>query len=177
LHPLDYVSFGGLLPLFDANREAHLPTYYSALALLACGALFAVIGAAEGAASPAARRRWTGLAIVAALASLDEATTLHETLGSLIERGFSPGGYLYFMWVVPGALVVLVVALAYRSFVARLQRDLRRALIVGAGLWRVARWSSKSSKPVSPPPTTCIRRSSRRSWAAFRRPAGCSACC
>ncbi|HEU0023330.1 MAG TPA: hypothetical protein VFQ12_01775 [Thermoleophilaceae bacterium] len=66
---------------------------------------------------------------------MDEAAALHETIGGLVQRTFDPGGYLHFVWVIPGALVVVAVAIAYRPFVAGLPTDLRRALIAGAGLW------------------------------------------
>src|SRR5665809_10168 len=110
----DYNSLGGLTQLFNANGEGTLPTYYSALSLLACAVLFAVLGAAEHEASPSAVRGWLGLAAVAGLASLDEAAVLHETLGSLIDRGFTPGGFLYYVWVVPGTIVLIVLAIGWR---------------------------------------------------------------
>jgi len=135
MYPLDYESGGGLIRLFNANGEANIPAYYSALALLACGVVFGAIGATEREASRAAARRWTGLAVVAALASLDEAAGIHETVGELIDRAFSPGGYFYFVWVIPAAVVVLAMALAYRPFVAHLEPSLRRALVLGAALW------------------------------------------
>ena len=135
VYKFDHESLGGLAQLFNANGEGNLPTYYSALSLLACALLFAVLGAAEREASPSAAGGWLGLAAVAGLASLDEAAVLHETMGSLIDRGFTPGGFLYYVWVVPGAIVLIVLATAWRSFIARLESSLRRTLMLGVGLW------------------------------------------
>jgi hypothetical protein len=132
---LHFGTLGGFVSLLDVNGEGNLPSYYSALTLLAAAALFAVTGLVERPASVAAGRRWFGLAMLAAAASLDEAVGLHETAGDFVRRAVDPGGYLFYVWVVPAALVVVAVALAYRRFVAGLPAPTRRALTLGAGLW------------------------------------------
>ena len=173
---LDHHSVGGLVPLLNANGEANLPAYFSALILLACAVLFALIGLPERAHSPAAWRRWAGLALVAAFASVDEAAALHETLGMLIERVFAPGGVLYFVWVIPGALVVVAVALAYRPFVARLPAQLRRSLVAGAAIWAGSALLLELGESAILSSSTAFPASSRRWSAACRRAARCSAC-
>jgi hypothetical protein len=134
-HVLDRPTLGGLTRLLDTNTEGNIPTYYSALSLLACAVLLAVAGVAQRPASRDTRRGWFGLAAVAALASVDEASGVHEEIGALIGREFTPGGYLYFVGVVPAALFGCAVALAFRGFVAGLSVPLRRALTLGGGLW------------------------------------------
>ena len=91
-------------------------------------------------------RAWLGLAALVALASVDEALTLHETLGLFIERWYAPGGLLYFVWVLPRTFVLLAVVLVYGRFVANLPPELRRTLVIGAGVWAASAsgWRSAS---------------------------------
>ena len=49
--------------------------------------------------------------------------------------GFTPSGFIYYAWVVPGAIFVLIVALAYLRFFASLPRKTRRQFLVAGALF------------------------------------------
>ncbi len=71
-------DLGGLGARFDTAEEANLPTWFSAVLLLAAGALCAVIGWARRAGGRAWAGRWMLLGIVFTCLSADEAAQLHE---------------------------------------------------------------------------------------------------
>jgi hypothetical protein len=79
----------GARRLFDLRTEANVPTFVSALTLLAAGIAAALLAAA-GAEKP--RRwvtTWTGVAAVLVFCAVDEAAQIHEHAGSLM-RGTLP---------------------------------------------------------------------------------------
>lgn len=124
-----------VMKLFDVNGEANVPTWFTSSLLLA-GALATVLlavlvrrsGGRDG-------RRWFALAGLLALLSLDEAAALHERLGgpgATLLAG-TGGDRLHFAWVVPGAVLAVVVGAFFLGFLARLPRRVR-AHLLGAGV-------------------------------------------
>ena len=105
-----------LLPtLFDVNTEANIPTWFASSLWLLAAIVAATVAVASSGLPRRRRRGWLGFAAVLALLSLDEAASLHERLlgsaGSAL-LGADARGALHFAWVVPGALVAAVLALA-----------------------------------------------------------------
>ena len=119
----------GYVAFFSLSYEQNLPTYYSSVLLLLCALLLVLI--ASGASNSGERHlwHWHGLALGFAYMSLDEAVEIHEFAGGLLQLS----GVLYFSWVVPAAVVVIVLALLYIPFLRSLDRRTRmRFLIAGA---------------------------------------------
>jgi hypothetical protein len=131
-YPLDTPSARGLVPLVDSDAEGNIPTWYSALTLLACSLLAGAVALSFQRARARYAWHWTLLSIVFFVAALDEAVELHELLNAWLTSAFDPGGFLFSPWVVPGALVALALAIAYRPFVARLPKRVRRLATLGA---------------------------------------------
>ena len=73
--------------------------------------------------------------------SLDEVASIHEAIGQQSERllhnitGFTPGGAISFFWVVPGAIFVFIVLLAYLRFLADLPQSTRRLFLFAGALF------------------------------------------
>lgn len=131
---------GELIEPFDmSNNDASLAAWYSSLLFMLCSILLAVIAALSW-QNPAERYtlHWVGLSGIFLLMSADEIARLHEAVGGTAERvlveytGFAPEGILYFFWVVPAAVIVLVVGLAYIRFLVHLPME-TLALFVAAG--------------------------------------------
>ena len=115
----------GYVAFFSLSYEQNLPTYYSSVLLLLCALLLALIASGVGARH---LWHWRGLALGFAYMSLDEAVEIHEFAGGLLPLS----GVFYFSWVVPAAVVVLVLALLYVPFLRSLDRRTRiRFLIAG----------------------------------------------
>ncbi len=120
--------------LFDLNGELNVPALYSALLLLFAAALC-------GATAVSTRRRgrsdagyWAVLTAGFAWMAIDEALVFHERLVVPIRDLLGNGapGVLYFAWVIPGMLLVVVALAILRPFLLRLPALTRRRLLVAA---------------------------------------------
>ncbi len=120
----------GLEPFFDLDSEANLPTFGDSLAMLLAAAILAGIARLEAPGSD--RRHWFGLAIIFLALAVDEAAAFHEIVGNLFEALFDTSDYLYYSWVVPYSVFLVVFVLFYARFLLRLPAKVRM-LIIAAG--------------------------------------------
>ncbi|WP_375758794.1 hypothetical protein [Corallococcus exercitus] len=120
-----------LVAFLSLSYEENLPTWYASALLLGCALVLALIGRAAGLSRDPGRRHWWALAIIFAYLSLDESVGLHEHLGGLL----SLGGVLFFTWVVPAAILVLLGGLAFLPFLARLPPRRRAQFILAGALY------------------------------------------
>jgi hypothetical protein len=125
------------LELIDFDYEANLPSFYSSLAILFCAVLLWIIGVDKKASKSAYSYHWLGLAAIFTFLGVDEAISLHEEIGDLVEAlaWFEAAGYLFFAWVVPYGLLLLVFAVAYFKFVFALPPKTRLTFILAGSLF------------------------------------------
>lgn len=126
----DHERVFGLVDTFDMNVENNVPTFFSAFILVTSAVLLAVIASHASTDRHASHWRW--LAIIFAVMAVDEDAALHELLIGPMHDVLPVSGPLYFAWVIPYGLAVLVVGLVYLSFVWSLPVR-TRALFIGAG--------------------------------------------
>lgn len=125
--------FEGLLSFFDLDVEGNIPTLYSALAVLVCSGLLALITRIHWHRPDGKRWHWLGLTLLFFFLGLDEGTAIHEELGDFLEEYVAAEGALYFPWVIAYGIATAVIALLYLRFVLQLPRATRVRFIV-AGL-------------------------------------------
>ena len=122
------LQLGPLASLLSLSFEGNLPSWYASALPLVCAGLLAWISGDE----TSDRRHWQALALGFLAISIDEAVGLHELLSAL----FTTTGALHFGWVIPAALLVLVLFLAFLGFLRRLHhlspRTARRFVLAGA---------------------------------------------
>src|SRR5215212_2862513 len=129
------------LRIFDVGEERSIPTWFESIQFLLCSILLAVITAAKKRRNDRYILHWSVLSIILMLLSLDEVASIHEAIGQQSERllhsatGFTPGGAISFFWVVPGAIFVIIVLLAYLRFLAHLPRSTRRSFLLAGALF------------------------------------------
>jgi hypothetical protein len=125
----------GYIEMLDFDIEANLPSLYSALVILLCASVLAVIGKSQRQFGN--HRHWWGLAVIFAFLGMDEAIGLHEEIGDAFEtlELISAEGYLYFMWVVPYSVILLSIAAVYLRFWWRLPSDTRWGFLISALLF------------------------------------------
>jgi hypothetical protein len=120
-----------LLRLFSAGRDTSVPTWYSSLTLLLCSALLGIIAAVKKRYGDRYTLHWGVLSIIFLLMSVDEVAKIHEAVGNVSRplaesAGFIPSSFIkyfwHYLWIVPGAVFVLVVLLTYLRFLAHLPR-------------------------------------------------------
>lgn len=124
--PYGLVSFVGL------SYERNLPTWVAACLLFTCAILLSLIARATQLRGGPWCRHWYALAGVFTYISLDEATQIHEEWSDWVHAG---GGVLYYDWIIPAAVIVLILALIYCKFLWRLPVLTRRRFVLAAVLY------------------------------------------
>jgi hypothetical protein len=132
----------GMADLFDLNVEGNVPTWYSAVAFLACAlALAAVAAVKHGEGAPFAAH-WTGLALIFVYLSIDEGSRIHEHWAGIVESRLAwmrsaavLGGAFRHLWVIPAAAVVVVVGVAYTRFLWHLPPQTRKRFVLAGALF------------------------------------------
>lgn len=127
----------GFIPAFFLDNEGNVPAYVSSVLLGSAAVILGVIATAKHDVEDRYARHWTGLAVIFGLMSLDEMVSIHERLIGPLRAILHVDGWLHFAWVVPGSLVVLLLAVVYFRFVLHLDAPFR-VWFVGAGLIYVA---------------------------------------
>ncbi|GAA4883437.1 hypothetical protein [Actinomycetospora straminea] len=122
----------------DVDREGNVPTWWSVGLLVSAAAGHLVAGLVGRAAGARGAAGWLVTAAILAGMSLDDMTSIHERVGDLVRpegaAAGDPGGSFSFYWVVPGAAVALLVAVAVGLLALRLRGRPRRLLVTGLGV-------------------------------------------
>jgi hypothetical protein len=129
------------LRILDVGEERSIPTWFNSILLLLCSILLAVVTVAKKQRDDRYSLHWGVLSIILLLLSLDEVASIHEAIGAQLERllhnitGFNASGAISFFWVVPGAVFVFIVLLAYVRFLAHLPQTTRRWFLFAGALF------------------------------------------
>ena len=120
-----------LWSIVDVAVEGSAPTWFNAL-------LWSLLALAAVAAAAFARWRagWIAFAVVAFLASLDEATSLHERLQEIgwpMAQAFGWG--VVYAWVVPGVIITAAIAIALWPLVRALPARSRNLIVAGGAVF------------------------------------------
>lgn len=124
------------IDLFHLDRELNYPSWYQSFTLLFCGILLVVIASAKKKQDDRYFRHWKGLSIMFVIFALDESLSFHEVLIIPdLRKALHLGGLFYFVWVIPGAIFVLVTALNYFKFLLHLPSKTRYLFIAAGGIY------------------------------------------
>ncbi len=119
----------------NVDAEANVPTWYQSSMLLLCSVLAGATASRRSRARERFAMHWWGLAIIFAILSLDEGISLHENLIEPIRSATGASGYLSNAWIIPGAVVTVIVGLLYVRFLLHLPATVRSLMFVGAALF------------------------------------------
>ena len=117
------------------DSEQSLPTLFSVLLLLACAGVLRATSVAARRAGAGGDRQWKLLSWIFVYLACDDAFELHERLIDPVREGLGLSGILYYAWVVPAAVAVLLVAALFARFVWNLPRTIRRLVILAGALY------------------------------------------
>lgn len=120
---------------FTLNSESSIPAWFSTVLLLGAGCLLVFAGMFYRSRDDRWWKHWTALGALFGLLSLDEAIGLHETLMAPMSKLVSAEGIFHFAWVIPGAIVVAVLGLAWLPFLWNLEKTTRNRFIAAACLF------------------------------------------
>jgi len=124
-----------LMRIANLDAEGGLQSWYQSSTLLLCGALMVLIALARRRDGAAYVRHWAFLGIVFTWLSVDEAATLHELTIDPLNDALDAGGVLYYTWIVPAALALLVLGVSYRGFLRHLPPRTRTLILTAAALY------------------------------------------
>jgi hypothetical protein len=124
-------SLPPLLALFNLDSEANAPTWFSSLLLLGCSALLWAIGRGRRQQALGGAARWTGLALVFTLLSLDEMAGIHEMLLNTLRDVGGPAVLVAGITLLAGLGLVLLFASILRDLPGRV----RVGLLLGVGVY------------------------------------------
>lgn len=131
----DQTGLGAALRFFDLNAEQTVPAWYSTVLLTIAAVVTAVAAIKKQVDGEAFLAHWYGLAAIFLYLSMDEALAIHERAIAPMSALVPVGGLLYFAWVIPGALAVLIVGLIYLRFLAAQPRRLARNIVLAGGIY------------------------------------------
>jgi hypothetical protein len=120
--------------VFNVNVEGNIPTLFSSLQLVAAAVLLSGIGYChrhEG--QPYAL--WYALAVIFLFLAIDETSALHENLTVRVRTALGTSGYLYFAWVIPYGIAVLLLAAVFARFLLRLPRSTMSYFIMSGTIY------------------------------------------
>jgi hypothetical protein len=135
LHVLGHGRLFGLDRLFDLDTEGNIPTWYASVSLLFCSVLLAIIGHYRKTGGDRYHLHWRLLSGVFLLFSIDEVAQIHESSNRRLRVALKASGLLHQPWVIPGAVLVLVIGMTYRRFIADLPAETRRGFLTAGTLF------------------------------------------
>jgi len=116
--------------LFELNREANIPTWFSSLLLILNAFILAIIASRTKALQGPYSTQWFVLAAIFLYLSIDESALLHEMTEKPVRRALNLSGYLYFAWIVPAVCCLIVLGLYIRRFLFDLPKSTRWLFII-----------------------------------------------
>ena len=131
---LDHQYALGFVPLFDFGQEGNIPTLYSSVSMLLASILLYAIALTH-------KRlgndyiAWLGLAIIFSFLAIDEASQIHEKLIPFMHWLLKTSKPLYFSWVIPYGLAVVLFIVSYSKFLMQLPMTTRRQFILCGALF------------------------------------------
>lgn len=130
---LDYAL--GVIPLFDLDTEANLPTVFAGILLASCGLLALSISRAERAEGRASYKGWRWVGGILIFLAVDECGRVHENFDFILMPLVETKGALDWPWVIPYFLLVLVVGAILARFYLALPRVTQVGLAMAGTLY------------------------------------------
>ncbi len=125
----------GFARQFHMSEENNLPSWYSSTILLLCAGILAMIACAKQQARDPFAMHWVVLGGLFLGLSVDEAASLHEQLNLGLARIHRGAGLWFYEWVIPAAILVFLVGIAYLRFLMALPGQTRVRFVLAAGLY------------------------------------------
>lgn len=126
----------GIVPLFDFDTEKNIPTFFSSVMMVLCSVVLFLI-AMNNKKAHTSFIPWLGLSFVFLFLSIDEFSSIHERFIVPTRNALNATGFLYFAWVIPYGLALIVFVLAYTKFLFKLPKNIA-LLFLASGITFVA---------------------------------------
>jgi len=109
---------GWWLPLVNVDKELSIPSLLSVLQFYILAFLLAIVGRITKQTNDPDHRYWSILAVLAMVFSFDEGASIHELATQPLQKIFGQNlpGYLHFAWVIPAAILVIIILAFFLKF-------------------------------------------------------------
>lgn len=125
-----------IAPKFNLDEEGNFPTFYSAVAILICSGLFAIIAREKQQNHKPYWQQWWGLSAIFLFLSLDEAAQIHELFDNdTLLSGLETTGFFAWPWVIPYMIIVVLFTIVFFRFFLSLPMRYKLLFGVSAGLY------------------------------------------
>jgi hypothetical protein len=132
-HLYVYYADGVHIKFLDFNYEHNLPTFFAALNLIISGYL--LIHIARSKAPADYRRAWMVLGFIFFFLALDEWGMIHDGRLKDYREVFTNYDHLWFLWVIPYSILVIVFGVAYLKFFLHLPDKYKWLFALSGGLF------------------------------------------
>lgn len=120
---------------FHLSNEGNIPSFYASFALLLSALLLTIIAFAKQRVKAPFTQHWFGLAIIFLYLAFDEMIELHESVIRPVRSLLDTSGLLYFAWVIPFSILLIIFLATYLRFILHLPRHTRILFIVAGALF------------------------------------------
>jgi len=127
----------GFVYMFSLAAETNVPAFYATFSLLLVALLLAAVGRASRGDPDLAPVYWFVLSAIFVFLSADEMLAIHERLSDPVRAALGTSGLLFYAWVIPYGLALLVLAPLLVRFLTRLPRQTAVTFVL-AGILYVA---------------------------------------
>jgi len=124
----------GLGPMFNFNTEMNVPTLYSSFALICASILLFLIGSLHKKIN-LSYIPWFGLSFIFLFLSIDETSSIHERLTTPVKETLNTSGLLFYAWVIPYGIGLIVFLLIYSKFLLNLPKQTMILFIVSGSIY------------------------------------------
>lgn len=130
-------EYYNITEFFDVGIEGNIPTIYSVIGLFIASVTAFTASAASKLNRDGLSKYWVVVSIVMLFLAFDEGAMIHEEVGGLFEEYFPnvAMGYLYWIWVVPYGIAVLLFFAAMFPFLQSLPRKTCYGLITAGAVF------------------------------------------
>ncbi len=133
---LHFTAMNFLVFIFNADQERNIPTFFSVVLLLYATSLLYSIAVEKSASKDRYRLHWWLMAILFLLIAADEFMATHELISEMVREKYHVTGFLYYAWVIPFGILVLVLFIFYLGFLFKyLPAGIRNLMILSAVLY------------------------------------------
>ncbi|MGH2412354.1 MAG: hypothetical protein ACRDEA_01385 [Microcystaceae cyanobacterium] len=124
------------MTMFNLDREMNFPTWYSTLMLAFCAILLRLIANGKKEQRDRYSRYWNILSLIFWFLALDEVASIHELLIiPSVAKDLHLPWFLHSIWVIPGAIFVVIFLQKYWKFTMHLPKRSRFHFILAAALY------------------------------------------
>jgi hypothetical protein len=132
---LEGSKFEQLFKLFNVDFERNIPTWVSAMLLSLVGLHFVLIALYGRVIRKRYFSHWLLLAFFFFAFSADEFIQFHEQIIRPMREMFDTGGFLYYPWILPAAILTGIVGIMYIGFLQDLLGETRKVFILAGAVY------------------------------------------